>query len=229
MRLSRVSRAGEAPKGKGLVCVVAPSQFASLGLDSTALPCNQVIWDPAVAHSPHPTCLEPGSPGERCPSACNRKQGINSMPCFAGMHGLCFHYYTHPSPPVSSHLCSSSCKGRSSGRRKPHQAPAVPVARLEVAGQRVAVLTRPGCHTRATPCPAPAESGATPAGTWKILASAHLAEPQLCSWPGFPLPIRTPHPRQAPVLGAGAPQGWEQNRILPSPHQHRAPAKTPHS
>lgn len=126
-------------------------------------------------------------------------------------------------------ILPSTHRGGSSGRRKPHQAPAVPVTRLErlerLAGQRSSHLW---AATRAIPAP-PAESGVTPAGTREILAPAHLAEAQQCSWAASPLPLRTPRPRQGPLFGAGAPQGWEQNHGFASPHEHRAPAKTPHS
>lgn len=140
----------------------------------------------------------------------------------AGTHSRYFRYQTHPNPAISSYFCSGFSPHPTGEGTLAAGSHTKPQRYLSPAGRSGRADPR-----AAAPCPAPAEPGAIPAGTRKILAPAHLAEPQFCSWLGFPLPLCT-RPRQGPVLGAGAPQEWEQNRGFFSPHEHR-PGKTPHS
>lgn len=221
MGSSRVGRAGKAPRGKGLVSAAAPSRIAPPGLDSTSLPCSQAIWDAAVAHSPPPACLDPGFSRGQLPICLPQEAGNEFR--------VLLRWRAKPLlSPISSYYASDSLVTPQGREPWPEEATPNSSHACPWAGRagRALILAPPGCLVcHSLPSSGTVRSG--PAGTWKILATAHLAEPQLCSWPGFPLPLRTAHPGQAPVLGA--PQRREQNCVFPSPHEHGAPAKTPHS
>lgn len=207
--------AGEAPRGKGPAGAAAPSRIPSLGLDSMALPCGQVIWDPAMAHSPHPARLEPGFSRNSCPSACNRKQGMNS-PCLASLACAAFAFAIELNPARQfPHIHTPNSFLIPQGRELWLEE-ATPSTRhpCQLAGRagRAAILAPPGCRM----ChPLPGSGGVRSDPSRDIMeypglsASGRASAMQL-AWP-------PPSPSHSSPSASPTPRGWGPTRMGTKP------------
>lgn len=140
MRSSRVSRAGKAPRGKGLVSAAAPSRIAPPGLDSTSLPCSQAIWDAAVAHSPPPACLDPGFSRGQLPICLPQEAGNE-------FHVLLRWHAKPLLSPISSYCASDSLVTPQGREPWPEEATPSSSHACPWAGRagRAVILAPPGC------------------------------------------------------------------------------------